>query len=627
MALLVGRAKILFPFLAVIALFALGYPFLFGPPSAQWQLDYNTGGPWSHRPHNHRPGWDRPSGPDRPVNATWDARAEEVKKAFMHAYEGYKQHALPHDELLPVSNRFVDNFNGWGVTLIDALDTMWIMGLYDEFHETIPVVANMTFHLRNDKFAPFFETVIRYLGGLLSAYALSNEPVLLSRADDLGKMLLPVFNTSSGLPMYAINTVTGETRSGWASGTVLWAEALSCQMEYKYLAHLTGRRQYYDNVERIMDIMRDAPVEGGFFPTRWRLQGARPYNSQFSVGAFADSAHEYLLKQWLLTSKSEAKAKDLYMRVVDSILNTLLYISPTRHLLYVTDVDTHTAKPSYTFEHLSCFLPGLLTLGAQTLPLTTRQKQLHQWAAEGLAQTCWITYADTATGLGPDEVKFDVGPFVQRQGKGEEYVVRNPSEAFQAGVWMEHVREWEKRGSPGGVPPGVREVLPLSEDPEVGPGPEEKKKDYHPYKTGYLLRPEAVESFYLMWRTTGDEKWRERGWKVFQAIEKETRMPAGYASISIVDQSPSPKMDEMPSFFMAETLKYLYLLFTEDDPIPLDHWVFNTEAHPLPVFEWNSWEKELYNISLPPKRSFADLVGALTGRERGSGEEEEEEED
>jgi hypothetical protein len=57
------------------------------------------------------------------------------------------------------------------------------------------------------KFAPFFETVIRYLGGLLGAYSLSGETVLLLRADDLGRMLLPAFNTTSGFPMFAVNTV------------------------------------------------------------------------------------------------------------------------------------------------------------------------------------------------------------------------------------------------------------------------------------------------------------------------------------------------------------------------------------------------------------------------------------
>lgn len=43
-------------------------------------------------------------------------------------------------------------------------------------------------------------------------------------------------------------------------------------------------------------------------------------------------------------------------------------------------------------------------------------------------------------------------------------------------------------------------------------------------------------------------------------------------------------------------LKYLYLLFLDEDLVPLDKFVFNTEAHPLPVFEWEKWEKDLFRI-------------------------------
>jgi mannosyl-oligosaccharide alpha-1,2-mannosidase len=62
-----------------------------------------------------------------------------------------------------------------------------------------------------------------------------------------------------------------------------------------------------------------------------------------------------------------------------------------------------------------------------------------------------------------------------------------------------------------------------------------------------------VETFYIMWRTTGDAKWRERGWAVFSSIERETRTKVGYASIKSVDDSPATLEDDMPSFFMAET--------------------------------------------------------------------------
>ncbi|KAI0630670.1 seven-hairpin glycosidase [Trametes polyzona] len=515
-----------------------------------------------------------PGGPPahaRPAT-TWSERADAVRDAFLHAYHGYLRHAGEHDELLPVSEGFVDNFNGWRLTLVDSLDTMLIMGLEDEFRETIPILANMTFALPEGKFAPFFETVIRYLGGLLSAYALSGEPILLSRADDLGAMLLPAFNTTHGLPMYAVNTVSGMTRTGWTGSDILWAEALSCQLEYKYLAHLTGRREYFDRVERIMDLMNEADVKDGRFATKWSVTTGRPTNHQFSVGAFADSAHEYLLKQWLLTAQSESKARDLYLRDVDAILSNLLYITPNRELLYVTD--TTPTGPSHAFEHLSCFLPGLLALGAHTLPLPSRDRERQQWAAEGLAYTCWITYADHETGLGPDVMSMTRMPV--------------DSEHPHGGRWLALVEEWEKKGRPGRVPPGLKQAPPqLSGD-----------RDYHATRDDYLLRPETVESFYIMWKTTGDEVWRERGWAVFRAIEKEAKTKSGYASVASVEKSPARLKNEMPSFFTAETLKYLYLLFEDRDLIPLDRWVFNTEAHPLPIFEWADWEKKRYGIPL-----------------------------
>ncbi|TBU30171.1 seven-hairpin glycosidase [Dichomitus squalens] len=531
-----------------------GHPFLRGPPHP----------PHAHGGPPHPPPFRPPPAPQE--HTKWSKRADAVRDAFRHAYKGYLEYAGSSDELKPVSNEAVNNFNGWRLTMVDSLDTMLIMGLHEEFYDTVPILANMTFALDKGKYAPFFETVIRYLGGLLSAYALSGEPILLARADDLGAMLLPAFNTAYGLPMYAVNTVSGETRLGWTGSDILWAEALSCQVEYKYLAHLTGRKEYFDTVERVMDLMANAELEDDMFPTKWSVKTGKPSNTQFSVGAFADSAHEYLLKQYLLTGQSESKALDLYLRDASAILRNLLYVSPTRGLLYVTDA--HQGAPTHTFEHLSCFLPGLLALGAHALPpgsLSPRERELHAWAAHGLAHTCWLTYADSEAGLGPDEVVV--------AGGGRR--------------WLEAVEEWEEGGREGGRPPGVR-------DAAVAAGGMEK--DYRATKMGYLLRPETVESFYYLWRTTGDEVWRERGWAVFRAIEREAKTDSGYASLWSVFESPARHKDEMPSFFTAETLKYLYLLFKDEDLIPLDRWVFNTEAHPLPIFHWADWEKERYGI-------------------------------
>ncbi|KAF8661275.1 hypothetical protein AX16_001376 [Volvariella volvacea WC 439] len=537
-------------------------------------------------PHHKRPipgEWGISPPPPRPhrVPTLWSRRAEQVREAFKYAYKGYDTYAFPRDELLPVSGESVNNFNGWGLTAFDALDTLWIMGLSEEWHRVVQLAANATFPCTSTSYAPFFETVIRYLGGLLSAYALSGEPILLSRADDLGKMLLPAFNTTSGLPMYAVNTVSGRTRGGW-SGHALWSEVLSNQMEYKYLAHLTGRAEYFHKTERAMELMEQAShnftVEG-LFATMWDIELGTPANTQYSVGAFADSAHEYLLKQYLLTGRSEARARDLYLLSVNGIINNLLYITPRRHLLYVTDI--HANQPSHKFEHLSCFLPALLALGVHTLDLSAQDKQLHQWAAQGLAETCWITYADQATGLGPDEMTMTSS-------------LGDDSELEWDGRWIKHVRQWEKSRVTeawmvaSDVPPGVGPLKPMRDT---------AGRDYMNLKSGYLLRPETVESFYILWKTTGEVRWRERGWAVFDSLQKYAKTPQGFASVYNVNKLPVDLKDEMPSFFLAETLKYLYLLFSEEDILPLDRWVLNTEAHPLPVFQWKTWEKAEYDIS------------------------------
>ena len=159
----------------------------------------------------------------------------------------------------------------------------------------------------------------------------------------------------------------GATRLGWAAGTVLWSEALSCQLEYKYLAHLTGRYQYFDTVrfafcvyfsvltpsrsgiswtscEMPISTRADSLRSGGStfeqyflrYVTYWHYSSSLPSSSadQFSVGAFADSAHEYLLKQWLMSSRSEPKARDLCMsqpyKYLSSNTHIFIFLRPSR---------------------------------------------------------------------------------------------------------------------------------------------------------------------------------------------------------------------------------------------------------------------------------------------------------
>ena len=99
----------------------------------------------------------------------------------------------------------------------------------------------------------------------------------------------------------------------------------------------------------------------------------------------------------------------------------------------------------------------------------------------------------------------------------------------------------------------------------------------------YILRPEVIEAYFYLWRITKEEKYRDWAWDAAMAIEKHCRTEHGYSGVADVYASDDAvKHDDVQqSFFFAETLKYLFLIFSDDDVLPLDKYVFNTEAHPF----------------------------------------------
>lgn len=107
----------------------------------------------------------------------------------------------------------------------------------------------------------------------------------------------------------------------------------------------------------------------------------------------------------------------------------------------------------------------------------------------------------------------------------------------------------------------------------------------------YLLRPEVIESYFYLWRLTHDQKYRDYAWSATQALIRHCRSDVGFAAITDTNDLSSPKFDLMETFFLAETLKYLYLIFSSDDLISLNEWVFNTEAHPFPVLTSEQMKK------------------------------------
>jgi mannosyl-oligosaccharide alpha-1,2-mannosidase len=192
-----------------------------------------------------------------------EERLAQVKVEMIRAWTGYKTYAWMHDELSPVSHKFRDPFCGWAATLVDALDTLWIMGMKDEFEEAVQAVGDIDFTVATRSEIPVFETTIRYLGGLLGAYDVSGgheggHKILLDKAVELGEILMGVFDTPNRMPvLYYGWTPASMKRPRRAATSANVAELGSLAMEFTRLAQLTNENKYYDAVARITDALEE----------------------------------------------------------------------------------------------------------------------------------------------------------------------------------------------------------------------------------------------------------------------------------------------------------------------------------------------------------------------------------
>lgn len=208
-------------------------------------------------------------------------RLAQVKAEMKHAWDGYARFAFGHDEFKPISNGYQDPFAGWGATMVDALDSLWIMGLKEEFDKAYKGLEDIDFTTTPyRREIPVFETTIRYLGGLLAAYDVTgghkgDYPLLLKKAVELAEILMGVFDTPNRMPVLYYNWkpafASQAKRASKSSGI---AELGSLSMEFTRLAQLTGKDKYYDAVARITNALEEwqnrgddtAPPIPGLFP-------------------------------------------------------------------------------------------------------------------------------------------------------------------------------------------------------------------------------------------------------------------------------------------------------------------------------------------------------------------------
>ncbi|KAJ5183972.1 Glycoside hydrolase family 47 [Penicillium capsulatum] len=492
-------------------------------------------------------------------------RQHAVKEAFLHSWNGYKDHAWLRDEISPESGGFRDTFSGWGATLVDSLDALLIMGLDDEFQLALEGLEQIDFTTTFSESVNVFEIIIRYMGGFLAANDLTNGQylVLLKKAVELGDVIFNAFDTHNRMPQMRWSwTKSAANEEIFPSERTILAELGSLTVEFTRLTQVTNDPKYFDAVQRISDQLERSQNHTkipGLWPTFVDANDLNFNGLQFTLGGCADSTYEYLPKAHILLGGQTDQYQSMYSTAMESIKKNLLFRAmipeEDRQVLFTSDAQGGSRgryAVQHVQDHLKCFLGGMVGIGSKVFG---RDEELS--IARGLTEGCVWGYDQMPSGIMPEIFRFHACESIDQCPWDEkEWLEQFHGQAIMSDADLSHAR---KRAEHQHMPPGFT----LVQDP------------------AYKLRPEALESVFIMYRITGDRSLQDTAWRMFQSIDKATRTKYGNSEIFDVRHRVSQKKDKMESFWLAETLKYLYLIFSEPDHISLDEYVLSTEAHPF----------------------------------------------
>ncbi|KAK9448225.1 glycoside hydrolase [Limtongia smithiae] len=498
-------------------------------------------------------------------------RAAAVRTEFEYAYAGYKAVAWGNDEVSPVTGTPHTSRNGFAETLIDGLTTALVMNITGAGVAALDYVANnldFSSSAMNGIVDPF-ETTIRVLGALVSAadILVTNDifgPVprqseyraaCILRAKQLAKRLAPAYDSPLGMPWPRVDFSKnlGVHELDWGRDTPFSATPASVGtswLEYHALSRLTKDKRYLRTATRAWAPLVHAQARYetilGHMDSPFDGFTGKPTGHSTGLGAGYDSYYEYLIKaailaprdseaavyaaKWTQAMESAFKSLAYAGEPSDDARTGLLFIASRSGDMYINEMN-----------HLVCFLAGNLMLGGTYLDRTDLVR-----FGGAVLETCRAMYASTATRLGPESVVWESHPF--SHAPDVKFTITTGDEAWheqeqlhKLGFWISDAR--------------------------------------------YLLRPEVVESYFYAFRITGDERYRDWAWEAFCALRKYSKTTYGYGEIEDVSlpNAGGPPRDRCESYFMAETLKYLYLIFDDPDRLSLDRWVFSTEGHPIRI--------------------------------------------
>ena len=506
-------------------------------------------------------------GPERPADKKERLeRQAAVKASFVHSWEGYKKHAWLKDEVTPVVAGYVQSFGGWAATLVDTLDTLWMMDMKEEFEEALASLDKIDFGTTESEEINVFETTIRYMGGFLGAYDISDGkyPKLLEKALEVGNLVYGCFDTPNRMPVTRWkwkNPLLGIKQE--AGENTLIAELGSLSLEFTRLSQLTGDTKFFDAIQRIANALQEAQLNtslAGLWPTRVNARRLTFEDTGYTLGGMADSTYEYLPKQHMLLGGLNTQYKEMYKAALVPIKKQILFrpmlpdnadvlVSGSARATRARNQAPKVSRQSKG-QHLGCFTGGMVGIGARIFDQPADME-----IARKIVDGCIWAYNHTQTGIMPEV-------FLMLACKDPSNCVWDAA-AYHDALLAEQANDAHSQK----ITDKTQRAQYLLKEHRIPLG------FTHISDRRYILRPEAIESVFILYRLTGDKSLQDAAWRMFTQIEKYTRTQIASAAIEDVTQESPKKDNRMESFWLAETLKYFYAIFSEPEVLDLDEFV------------------------------------------------------
>ncbi len=497
-------------------------------------------------------------------------RRRFIRDMALEAWDAYSRYAWGHDALRPVSARYSGKLYGLnsGLTIVTSMSTLAVMNATEQFARGKKWIDENLNLSTMEESVSVAHTVQRYIGSLLACdpSVANDNNTFLEHAVKVADLLRPAYSKSpSGLPyqkMILSRKLPSET-------TPTLADLGGQHLEYSFLDDLfvilayqkstifVKPTEYQERATRIRTFFAEQiekPGNGLYLKLVYIAGQKGEWRTNVStLGQAGGSFYSYLLKAYILSDGLDRQALTMFTDAMDALDRVGvfgLFHGLSGPMVFARDfhLNDHSLDDYMTSD--ACYLGGLLGLAAHTLEKARKESSFSSFADK----------------TGKEEAK--------------RWALRIKRYWYLAEELTSTCHE-AARQSPSGLPP-QRFYFDAATD--VG------ATNYKPgaLHRGYHLSAELAESYFILWRLTRRQKYREWAWELATAIYRHCRVGngGGFSGVDDVYNLASgslPKTDYQNADLIAATLKYLYLTFDGGDNLPLDEWVFNAFGQPLPI--------------------------------------------